>query len=58
MDFMIAKKHFFRHIATAELTREQLQRLRICLIFRMRNKCTNYAAKNLASPTARFRNGD
>lgn len=33
MDFMIAKKHFFRHVATANLTGEQL-RVLMCLLSR------------------------
>ena len=33
MDFMIAKKHFFRHIATSDLTGEQL-RVLMCLLSR------------------------
>lgn len=33
MDFMIAKKHFFRHVATSELTGEQL-RVLMCLLSR------------------------
>lgn len=33
MDFMIAKKHFFRHVATAKLTGEQL-RVLMCLLSR------------------------
>ena len=33
MDFMIAKKHFFRHVATSNLTGEQL-RVLMCLLSR------------------------
>ncbi len=33
MDFMIAKKHFFLHVATSELTGEQL-RVLMCLLSR------------------------
>jgi hypothetical protein len=33
MDFMIAKKHFFRHVATSNLTGEQL-RVLVCLLSR------------------------
>lgn len=33
MDFMIAKKHFFRHVAASELTGEQL-RVLMCLLSR------------------------
>jgi len=33
MDFMIAKKHFFRHVATSDLTGEQL-RVLMCLLSR------------------------
>jgi DNA-binding MarR family transcriptional regulator len=33
MDFMIAKKHFFRHVATSKLTGEQL-RVLMCMLSR------------------------
>lgn len=33
MDFMIAKKHFFRHVATSNLTGEQL-RVLMCILSR------------------------
>lgn len=33
MDFMIAKKHFFRHVAASNLTGEQL-RVLVCLLSR------------------------
>lgn len=33
MDFMIAKRHFFQHVATADLTGEQL-RVLMCLMSR------------------------
>lgn len=33
MDFMIAKKHFFKHVATSDLTGEQL-RVLMCLLSR------------------------
>ncbi|MBX9723290.1 MAG: MarR family transcriptional regulator [Candidatus Obscuribacterales bacterium] len=33
MDFLIAKKHFFRHVATSKLTGEQL-RVLMCLLSR------------------------
>lgn len=33
MDFMIAKKHFFRHVASADLTGEQL-RVLMCILSR------------------------
>ncbi|MGH2507079.1 MAG: hypothetical protein ACRDHZ_06660 [Ktedonobacteraceae bacterium] len=33
MDFLIAKKHFFRHVATSNLTGEQL-RVLMCLLSR------------------------
>ncbi len=47
MDFMIAKKYFFRHVATANLTGEQL-RVLMCLLSREADGVIGITQKEIA----------